>query len=299
MRLVPERAGPHEPLLSTTRRAPGSIRRTSTLDFSREQGLGGPVRLDARAHDLLTRVDGTPDALATATLSGTIDWSTRTLVDVESDPVTPTLADLVGGSVASGFRARMAVAVPEQVAARSLLHLLLDDLPGAELVSGYALQRAGSYGDMPVDEESMAGMVDLCAGWAADATLFQVVRRDGLIATPMGPPAPRIERDDDPLGWHTTEPLGPHASRRRRCLDLAPTDDPGVWRFGAHFRDSHMGDDGVETVVHEYTVDGTVDAADASAARRTGHRPGAPLGGMSRRGAERVRPGRQRAGGAP
>ena len=261
MRLVPERAGPHDPLPTTPTRMPGSIRRTSTLDFRRPQGIEGPVRLDARARDLLTLADGSAEVLTTATLSGTIDWSTRTLVDVESDPVTPALADLVGGSVASGFRARLAVAVPEHVAARTLLHLLLDDLPGAELVSGYALQRAGSYGDMPVTEESMAGMVDLCAGWAGDATLLEIVRSEGLIATPMGPPAPRIERDDDPVGWHEIDALGPHSSRRRRRLDLMPTDDPGVWRFAAHFRDSHMDDAGNETVVHEYTVAGTVDTA--------------------------------------
>ncbi len=260
MRLVPERAGPHDPLLLTPRRAPGSVRRTSTLDFRRDEGLAGSVRLDARARDLFSRLDGTTEELATATVAGTIDWATRTLAEISSEPDVAGVDDLVGAPIASGFRARLAAALPDQVAARSLLHLLLDDLPGAELVSGYALQRAGTYGSMVVTEESMAGMVDLCAGWAGDATLFQVVRGEGVIATPMGPPAPRIERNDDPVGWHETDPLGPHSSRRRRSLDLVPTDDPEVWRFVAHFRDSHMDDERIETVVHEYTVDGTVDA---------------------------------------
>ncbi len=259
MRLVPERAGPHDPLPRTPRRVAGSVRRTSTLDFGRADGLDGPVGVDARARDLITRSDGTGEELAAATLTGSIDWTTRSLTSIQSDPSASGLAELVGTSVASGFRARLTTAVPEHIAARSLLHLLLDDLPGAELVSGYALQRAGTYGDMPVDEESMAGMVDLCAGWAGDATLFEIVRREGVIATPMGPPAPRIERED-PLGWHQVEPLGPHSSRRRRSLDLIPTEDADVWRFAAHFRDSHMDDVGVETVVHEYTVEGTVDA---------------------------------------
>ena len=259
MRLVPDRAGPHEPLLTTAPRVAGSVRRTSTLDFNRDEGLDGPVRLDARARDLLTGAGSAPEVLAATTLSATLDWATRSIVAIHSEPPEPALSQLVGASVASRFRARLAADLPDQVAARSLLHLLLDDLPGAELVSGYGLQRAGLYGQMEVTEEGLAGMVDLCAGWASDATLFEVVRGDGLIATPMGPAAPRIERDDDPLGWHATEQLGPHASRRRRCLDLAPTDDPDVWRFGAHFRDSHMDDEGVETVVHEYTVEGAVD----------------------------------------
>jgi hypothetical protein len=39
-------------------------------------------------------------------------------------------------------------------------------------------------------------------------------------------------------------------------LDLAPDGD-----FDAHFRDSHVDGGGVETIVHEYTVEGTVDAS--------------------------------------
>jgi hypothetical protein len=42
--------------------------------------------------------------------------------------------------------------------------------------------------------------------------------------------------------------------RRFRRLDLGP--DEG---FSAHFRDSHVDGDGVETIVHEYTVAGSLD----------------------------------------
>jgi hypothetical protein len=39
-----------------------------------------------------------------------------------------------------------------------------------------------------------------------------------------------------------------------------PSDTDSV-EFDAHFRDSHMDDDLVETIVHEYTVAGTVDTS--------------------------------------
>jgi hypothetical protein len=41
-----------------------------------------------------------------------------------------------------------------------------------------------------------------------------------------------------------------------RRLDLGPADE-----FDAHFRDSHIDADGVETIVHEYTVEGSIDAS--------------------------------------
>jgi hypothetical protein len=59
---------------------------------------------------------------------------------------------------------------------------------------------------------------------------------------------------------HDAEPLRAHGMRRFRRLDLAPAVD-GSSVFDAHFRDSHVDGDGVETIVHEYTVAGTVDTS--------------------------------------
>jgi hypothetical protein len=44
--------------------------------------------------------------------------------------------------------------------------------------------------------------------------------------------------------------------RRFRRLDLSPAGE-----FDAHFRDTHVDADGVETIVHEYTVEGAIDAS--------------------------------------
>jgi hypothetical protein len=58
------------------------------------------------------------------------------------------------------------------------------------------------------------------------------------------------------MGCTPSKRLRPHGMRRYRRLDLVPEDG-----FDAHFRDSHVDGDGVETIVHEYTVEGLVDVS--------------------------------------
>ena len=58
--------------------------------------------------------------------------------------------------------------------------------------------------------------------------------------------------------WHAMAELPLQGMRRRRRLDLTP-DGAGRARLDGHFRDSYREPDGGETVVHEYTVTGTVD----------------------------------------
>jgi hypothetical protein len=101
---------------------------------------------------------------------------------------------------------------------------------------------------------------DLCAGWAHDATMMVSVRATGDIPVPIGPPAPVLEPDDDPWSWHAMAPMTPHGMRRRRRLDvLSPLAPGGEHRLDVHFRDSHVDEEGAESVVHEYSVTGTVD----------------------------------------
>jgi hypothetical protein len=155
--------------------------------------------------------------------------------------------------------------------AGTLFHLLLDDLPGATLVSGYSAQRAGVLDQPrrpPQDDAGnasglvrmMASQDDLCAGWAHEGTLMVTVRSTGEIPVSTGPPAPSLERDDDPLAWHVMPSLPPHAMRRRRRLDVTgPGGGVEAHRFDAHFRDSHVDQEGAEWVVHEYSAHGTFD----------------------------------------
>jgi hypothetical protein len=70
------------------------------------------------------------------------------------------------------------------------------------------------------------------------------------------PPAPTLEPDDDPLAWHRVDQLVPYGSRRRRRVDvIAGT----PIRIDGMFRDTSADGNGVEGVLHEYTVTAAVD----------------------------------------
>jgi hypothetical protein len=244
--------GPRQPSIGTPARVPGSERRTSSVDITRPAGIPGPLRAEGRARDATT--DDAGDLVVTKRQSVEAELDVfQELLSIATAPAAP-LGPLVGARVAAGFRARAANAVPAHRRDATLLYLLLDDLPAAALVSGYALQRAGVIGG--ADPEVFAPNEDLCAGWAADATVFRVIRAHGTVPMTIGPPAPSLERADDPDGWHDLpEPL-PHTVRRRRRIDVHGGEEIAI---DAMFRDSYFDDDGAESVVHEYGLTATVD----------------------------------------
>ena len=162
----------------------------------------------------------------------------------------------MGRRVGTGFRAAVVESAPDARAAAGLLYLLLDDLPVATLVSGYALQRAGLVPDVP--RATYSPTVDLCAGWQAGGTLMQVIETNGMPPMTIGPPAPALERVDDPAAWHELPMPPPRTVRRRRRIDVTRRDD---FEVDSMFRDSHFDDDGVESVVHEYALHATIDPA--------------------------------------
>jgi hypothetical protein len=88
------------------------------------------------------------------------------------------------------------------------------------------------------------------------------LRDTGVLPVPVGPPAPILEPESDPMAWHAMVPLPPHAVRRRRRLDLvAALRADADHEVEMHFRDSHVDDSGAETIMHEYTLTGTVNPA--------------------------------------
>src|SRR6185437_15047156 len=156
----------------------------------------------------------------------------------------------------------MAETLPDHAARQSLLYALLDDLPGANLVSGYAVQRGRTAASAeihraPPSADHVRASVDMCAGWANDATILVAFRQSKEIPAPLGPVAPVLERAGDDLSWHAMAPLPDQSTRRRRRLDLMATGPSGAHRaFDSHFRDSYRDLHGEETVVHEYAVKG-------------------------------------------
>ena len=257
----PTVSGPHEPVEGAPPRRAGSVRRTSTIDTFRPHGFDDDADVIARARDLLTTVDGGTRVLDTAELSARLRARSHDLLAIHSDPPAPALQELLGAMVGPGFRARADAVVPERRDRGDLLYLLLDDLPGATLVAGYAMLHAGMI-TKPDDDRYLIARSDLCAGWAADGAMMTLIREHGQSPAPVGCGAPSVARDDDPDAWHELPALAPNAMRRLRRLDvMAPPSDGEPAAVDVFFRDSHVDGEGAETIVHEYSVTASIDVA--------------------------------------
>jgi hypothetical protein len=221
------------------------MRRTTTLDMTRPDGLRGRVVADVRGQDVRTDVSGAGEILD------------RLAVTIEIDPAgSITGGDvhaLVGAGMRRGYGRYLAEALVDEGDRRSLRYSALEDLGGAFLVSGYAPLRAGLFtGDAELVRTMAHSQADVCMGWATGTPLLESLRREGVNLVPMGPPAPAI---DD--GWHETAAMAPGTVRRRRRLDVVQAGEAVL--ATSHFRDSHADADG-ETVMHEYLVEARVDA---------------------------------------
>lgn len=253
MPFVTDIAGPQQPAETWPPLVPGVLRRTSTID-THPAGTGASS-VDLRGSDVVAGQDGAADVLDEVRVRAHL--SERVIDDLRSTPHDERLRQLLGSRVGPGFRATIGRLLPDEVQRASLLHLLFDDWVGAALVSGYGVQhRAITLG---IEEKLPAGTADhmagICAGFAEDASLVPYARRHGTIPSVHGPVAPVFD-----TGLHNAEPLRPHGMRRLRRLDLCPIDELSAG-FDAHFRDSHVDSDGVETIVHEYTVAGSLDTS--------------------------------------
>jgi hypothetical protein len=248
--------GVHEPTTGNPLRRPGSARRTTSIDMTRDDGSLDPVYLNGFARDLWTAADGTATEFGSATMSATIELIARVVRHVEVTPPVTATSRLAGAPAMSGFRAAADKAAPELRQARDLRYTLLDDVPVATLISGHALSASNLLGD--AGKSGYLPVADQCAGFASDGQLLTSLK-DGGTVTPTGPQAPDLDHGDDTWAWHEVPALGCNGMRRRRRIDAY---DVGAGRVGidAMFRDTYVRNDGVETIIHEYTLDAVVDA---------------------------------------
>ena len=213
------RQGPHHPTTATPARRSGSVRRTTVITSLRPDGLQGPLFQHGLGRDLVTAADGDASVVAEADTDLVIAYTEGSLVRE--------VGDARGGGqrrsssvprAGGGFRKVLDLHTGR--ARGSLPYLLLDDVPGATLVSGMAMSIASDEGT--VDLESWRGRVnateirlqqaDICAGWQSGGTLLANLE-DGRPPVLLGPDAPDIADPDDPLGWVALDPLPAYATR--------------------------------------------------------------------------------------
>jgi hypothetical protein len=233
----------------TPDRQPGSVRRSTSIRSTWPDGFEGPFVLTAHGRDLVTRADGSGAVIDEVRIGVTAEGPLKTVRAIESDHVVPNLDVLRGANLMGGFR--KAVGTNLELVDGSLSALVLDDLPGAALVSGSGRLRAAieATGDLPGFADVDLPVV--CIGRRPDGVMVQR-RREGRPLLGQGPPAGDLSRADDPLAWPSEPPLPTHGMRRLRRIDVAILDDEIA--VDTHFRDSYQERSGVETAVHEYEV---------------------------------------------
>jgi hypothetical protein len=244
----------------TVVRRPDSARRTSSIDVEpHSSSMRDGFDLVAVARDLRTLSDGTAELVDSAAMRVVIDGDRRVAA------IDPPIDGVVGHLVTKGWRALLRGLLPDDAEARTARFLLLDDLPVAAVISGYADLYLGPRDVGLGDDATQAALAraDLCAGWARDATMITAVVDTGVFPVPEGPPAPY--GSDDPFAWHALRPLPIGAMRRARRIDVWLQD--GEQQFDAMFRDTHVAPSGAETVLHEWWAEGAADASSGAVLR--------------------------------
>ena len=240
--------GPHRPVAATPPVPRGAARRTTTIDVTRPDGVAGRVVVHLDGRDVVVGPDGSERVAEEVALTAVVE-PTGTLVELSG---ADGLEALTGVSARGGFTARVWDALAGEVDRRGLASSMLEDLPGAFLVGGFAPLAAGAMAlDPDSARERAVAQADICAGWATGQPLHTVLHEEGRYAQPMGPPAPRIE-DEHPGSWHELRELPPGSVRRRRLVEAGRTEGEAGIAAWTHFRDTHRGEP--EMVMHEYVV---------------------------------------------
>jgi hypothetical protein len=238
----------------TPDRARQSVRRTSHLQMVVCGSSRVGVEVRGAARDLLTAADGEPRVLGEATLEATFG-AERTLASIATTPRLPGVDAMVGSGVGRGLGGAIARVLAGAPVTGSPVSVLLDDLPIATLLSSYADEYIGAYEDL--HELPAHPPADVCAGWASGGTVLELSTRNQSLANPVGPVAPVLERADDRLAWHAVPVLPEAAMRRRRLLDVRQIG--GSYEVSAMFRDSLGLASGAEQILHEYSLEATVE----------------------------------------
>jgi hypothetical protein len=96
-----------------------------------------------------------------------------------------------------------------------------------------------------------------------EAVIPQSVQSIGRPPMLRGPAAPSVDNPEDPLAWHdVARGMTPNAMRRIRRIDVVRGPNIGdPLTVDAMFRDTHMEEGGLITIVHEYHLAADVDPA--------------------------------------
>jgi hypothetical protein len=182
----------------------------------------------------------------------------RVLQGLETSPPVAGTEALEGALVGRGFRKRVQEVVGDLEDLEPSMRVLLDDLPMAALISGYATLYSGKVRIDLSHLDSGVLRPGICSGWRSDGTMLSTLRREGELPLPVGPSSKEFEKGDDPALWHEMDALGTGGMRRQRLVQVSGSDG-GERELFAMFRDTHRDSHDEVTVLHEYSFSAVLD----------------------------------------
>ena len=233
-----------------------SVRRTSSLDSTWPDGQDGMLHMEGRCRDVATGAElGSMEELRSDRMLAQLD-DNRTIRAVECDRLD--LSPLVGARGGGHLRAALEEKIPDELAQGSPLYLVLDDISGASLVSGWAWSR-WMGDDFEEDmksgfEERRKFMENVCHGFATGNSALATDRppRNNPEVVPLQNP-----QDDE--SWHDLPEVNGANFRRARRIDVWREDDAILIDVG--FQDSASDPSGGRVAIHEYCLQAKADAS--------------------------------------
>jgi hypothetical protein len=259
-------SGVSNPLQAVPRLVPGTLRRTMHIDVGPAAEWSDrfqELEIAGAARDVRGNAIGEPPTVITQeSMRATFDHG-RMLLTLETEPATDWPRQMVGQRAGGGFRRRLADVTPPG-AEQSLLRQLLEDLPAAARISGYASlrlsRRRGSNPAVLTPPGVLDHMTDMCSGWRAGGTAVVSISASKGVPVQDTPAAPDLAGDDI-TSWHTIPTLAADWMRRRRLVDVTFDEGGTAASLWAMFRDSVGEPDGTEAVLHEYGLTGRIETS--------------------------------------
>lgn len=244
------------PIGTTICRRERSVRRTMSIEVKWPDGMDGPGHYFGSCRDIISAgPDSEPEILAHAKLVATC--ASRKILEISATPAPARLQELIGMAAGSQLRKSLTDIAPQESLTGAPLCLVLDDLPGATLVSQWAFSRwshiSRQHALAAVPDRNMEGV---CIGFRSGSLALDENGRASEDSN-TARIAPLVN-PSDPKGWHELEMFDGINFRRARRID--------VWRDGdmlaaeCHFQDSGSAPDGGPRIaIHEYLLEARFD----------------------------------------
>ena len=235
-------------------RRQNSVRRTSSIDVSWPGGQESDMRFDARSRDVVTLENSKEMHILAEDSYVACVRQDRTIATIHANPEREKVVQLVGQRGGGHLRKVLAELMPEELAEATPLYLILDDISGASLISGWAWSHWTSDWKERLNKTKNINMEGVCIGFRPGSSALTETVSDNM-DKPV--PTPELRNPDDPEGWHEFTEQKSTGMRRARRIDIWL--EKNLLKVESAFQDSASTPSGERAVLHEYRLQAEAD----------------------------------------